>query len=154
MGRHYLQDSTRNEKVIMSNSTFAKIEDSFKKAMRGEESCNILIYYWGVIGYVIAYFIVNKTILALDYAFVDAVLAILAIIYFIWHIYALKKCSPKKPKLSKEERKQLRAERRKEFFRSFLRKLLLKEPITKFNPVSTTIVFDLFAISNFVLYIF
>lgn len=135
-------------------SRIAAIENSFKKAMRGEEDLTVLIWWWGILGYLVAYFIVNKAIVLIDSAFVDALLAIVGVIYFIWHIYVLRKCSPKAPKLSKEEKQRLRAERRKEFVRSFFRKLFLQEPITKFSPAFTATLVDLFAIANFGLYIF
>jgi len=131
---------------------FSKIETSFKASLRGEESTSALIYWWGISAYVVAFFL-NKIIRASHiYIFGAAVSAIL-IGYFIWHIYALKKCSPKKPKLTKEENKKIREERRKEFPKKLMRKLLLQESFTKWDPVFVTIVIDAYCIAQFLDYI-
>ncbi|MDX2083455.1 MAG: hypothetical protein SFV53_05680 [Rickettsiales bacterium] len=134
------------------NRIFSKIETSFIAAIKGQESTDKLIYWWGVIGYVAA-FLINKIIkLAHLYLFGVIVSGVL-IFYFIWHIYVLKKCSPRKPKLSKEEKQKLRQERRKELGKKLMRKLFLQESFTKWDPVFTSIIIDLFCIANFVDYI-
>ena len=135
------------------NDILSKVKNSFKDSLKGKETVNNVIYYWGVIGYLVAYFIVNKAILASKLLVVDIILSIIAICYFAWHFYVLRKCSPKKPKISKEEKKRLRAEARKGRSKRFFRKLFLKEPITKWDPVMVSFVADVFCITQFVGYI-
>ena len=106
---------------------FSKIEASFKKANKGEETLSHMIWWWGAIGYVVAFFIADKLIKAIDFRSVDIAISLLMSIYFVWHIYAVKKCAPKKPKLSAEEKAKLHAESRKEIGKKFLRKLFLQE---------------------------
>ena len=130
-----------------------KIEESFKKSMNGEEDLKIVIRYWGIIGYLVAFFIFNKIIKMNKIAAVNSTIAMVAIVYFAWHFYVLIKCSPKKPHLTKEEKQELRAKRRAEFFKSLGRKLLLQEPFTKWNPVLLTQVVDLFCITHFFMFI-
>ena len=126
-----------------------KIKKSFKLAMAGKETVFNLIWWWGATAFFLSYFVVNKLILAIDYRFIDITISILAIIYFAWHFYVLKKCAPKKKKLTKEEKKQ----RKKEFGRRFLRKLLLQESITKWDPVVIVLVLDVFSMAHFISYI-
>lgn len=135
------------------NDILNKVKNSFKDALKGKETVNNVIYYWGVIGYLVAYFIVNKAIVASKLIVVDIILSVIAICYFVWHFYVLKKCSPKKPKISKEEKKRLRAEARKGRSKRFFRKLFLKEPITKWDPVMVSFVADVFCITQFAGYI-
>jgi len=130
-----------------------KVETSFKAALRGEEDVNTLMYRWGAISYIIAYFIVNKAIMAIDLRFIDITLSVLAICYFAWHFYVLRKCTPKKPEISKEEKQRLKIEARKDMGKRFLRKLLLKEPISKWNPNTVCLVTDVFCIAQFMGYI-
>ena len=139
---------------MQEGNVFAKIENSFKKAMAGQESVNVVIYWWGALGYLVSYLLIERMIKAIDITFVDILLSIIPMIYFSWHIYVLKKCSPKKPQLTKEEKAIIRAEKRKVFWKSFLRKLLLQEPITRFDATFTTIVIDVFSIACFSTYLF
>lgn len=132
---------------------FFKIEASFKKAMRGEESVQILIWWWGVIGYLVAFFIARKLIRAINFHVADVVISLLMITYFSWHFYVLKKCAPKKPKLTTEEKRRLKEERRREMGKRVMRKLFLQEPITKWDPVLITLVIDVFCVVNFFHYI-
>ncbi len=83
----------------------------------------------------------------------DIIISVMSIIFFSWHIYVLKKCSPKKPKLTPEEKKLKRIEARRNFARSFMRKLLLRESITKWDPIFITMVIDVLCISTFAGYI-
>lgn len=129
------------------------IKNSFFIANKGEENIKFLIWGWGFTSYVISYFIINKSILAVNNLFFDYLLSLIAIIFYVWHIYVLRKCSPKKPKLTKEEKKQIKIQNRKNFTKKFFRKLFLQEPLTKSNPVLTTIIIDLFCISHFLFYI-
>ena len=130
-----------------------KIEESFKKSMRGEEDLKIVIRYWGIIGYLVAYFILNKIIKMNNIVIIDNIIAAIAIAYFAWHFYILIKCSPKKPHLTKEEEKELGKKRRAELFKSFTRKLLLQESFTKWNPVLIAQVTDLLCITHFFIFL-
>lgn len=136
------------------NGILSKIESSFKASLRGEESINTLIYRWGLVGWIVAYFIANKLIRMIDLRFVDVLISIAASGYFIWHIYVLRKCSPKKPKLSKEEKRKLREESRKDLGKRMMRKLLLQESIKKWDPIVVTMVIDAFCMANFLGYVF
>lgn len=129
------------------------IENSFKKATKGKETINNLIYYWGIISYLSCYFIINKILKIPGWEILDISVSILLIIYFVWHIYALKKCSPKKKKLTKEQKKQQRIKNKQDRPKRIMRKLFLQEPISKWNPVLVTIAIDLLAISHFLSYI-
>jgi len=133
--------------------TFNNIETSFRKALKGEEEVKTLIYRWAVISYAVAYFIVNKAIMAIDLKFIDITLSALAICFFAWHFYVLRKCTPKEPVISKEEKKRLKEEARKGRSKRILRKLLLKEPIRKWNPITVCLVTDVFCIAQFLDYI-
>ena len=135
------------------NEILSKIETSFKAANKGTESLSCLIYWWGIIGYLVAYFIADRIIKINEVRFVDVAVSSLMIVYFAWHFYALKKCSPKKIKLSKEEKKLQKAQARAELGKKFMRKLLLQEPITKWDPVFIEMVIDVFSIANFASYI-
>ncbi len=134
------------------NDIFSKVEASFKAALRGEESTSALIYWWGISAYVVA-FIANKIIRASHVYLFGAVVSAVLICYFVWHIYVLKKCSPKKPKLTKEEKRKLRAERRKEFPKKLMRKILLQESFTKWDPIFVTMVIDAYCVAQFLDYI-
>lgn len=135
------------------NEFFNKIAASYKAAMKGEETVKNVIWKWGFIGYLVSYFIVDRIIKINDIRFIDIVLSLLMIVYFSWHIYVLRKCAPKKPKLSVEEKKLLRLEARRQFFKKFARKLFLQEPITKWNPVFVATVVDLFSVAIFLSYV-
>lgn len=132
---------------------FDKIIASFKSSLKGEESTQILIWWWGVIGYLVAYFIIERLIKISGLHLADALLSLVMITYFSWHIFALKKCSPKKTKPSKEEKQKLKIEARKNLGKSFARKLFLQEPITNWDPVVVTMVIDVFCIANFLEYV-
>jgi hypothetical protein len=130
-----------------------KIETSFKASLRGEETIDNLIYYWGITAYLFSYFVTDSIIKFNNIRFIDVTLSALTVSYFVWHIYAMKKCAPKKPQLTKEEKQAIRAEKRRELGKKILRKLLLQEPISKTNPAFITIVVDLFSIAVFLSYI-
>lgn len=135
------------------NELLNKIETSFRAAMRGEELIHKLVWWWGLMGYLVAYFIVDRLIRINNLAFIDSVLSLLMVAYFSWHVYVVKKCSPKKPKLSKEEKKKLREESRKDFGKRMMRKLFLQESITKWDPAFVSIIVDLFCIASFLTYL-
>ncbi|MBU6339644.1 MAG: hypothetical protein KGQ36_06735 [Rickettsiales bacterium] len=136
------------------NEILDKIEASFKAALRGEETVNIMIYRWGLFAWIVAYFVINKLIMLVNIRFFDILVSIIAAAYFAVHIYALRKCTPKKPRLSDEEKKKMKEEARKDFGKKVARKLLLQESITKWNPVTVTTVVDLLCITHFLGYVF
>ncbi len=146
------KQSQRQEQNTESDF-FDKVEMSFKSALAGKESINTLIWCWGVAGYVISYLVLNKLVRMSNYRALDILISLVPIVYFSWHIYVLRKCAPKKPKLSKEEKAKKSAEARKNFVKSFFRKLFLKESITDFNPITITIVVDLLCICDFLSYV-
>ncbi len=135
------------------NEILRKIEASFRASLKGQESQSTLIRWWGIPSYFIFYFVIKTLIFKIDIRFVDLMLSSIAMIYFLWHIFALIKCSPKKPKLTKEEQKILREERRRNLPRSFMRKLFLQEPISKWNPVAMSIAADLLFFATFLGYV-
>ncbi len=136
------------------NGIFSRVEASFKAAMRGEESTSVLIKKWGIPAFLISFFVVDKMVMTFDQKAVDVSISSLATLYFVWHIYVLRKCSPKKPKLTKEEKAILKLQARKDLGRKILRKLLLQEPISDWNPVKVTIILDVLFIAQFLGYIF
>jgi len=130
-----------------------KIESSFFLSMAGKETVRNLIWRWGLIAYLSAYFVFDNLIQVIDWNPFDVMICLVMIVYFAWHIYVLRKCAPKKPKLSKEEKKRLRLENRRQMGKKIMRKLLLQESITKWDPVVVAIVIDLFCIAHFFIYI-
>lgn len=138
----------------MTTAVFSSIEDSFRKIMKGEESISTVIWWWGVSAYILAFFVADKLIKRIDLRSVDILISALMLIYFVWHLYALKKCAPKKPVLTKEEKLKQRLEERRQLGRKFLRKLFLQEPLTETNPVVVTAVIDLYCAAHFAMYIF
>lgn len=130
-----------------------KIENSFRASNKGEEKINIVLYYWGLISYAFFYLVVNQLILAVNNKVFDIVLSSIGMIYFLWHLFAIMKNKPKKPKLSKEEKKRLRAEYWHNAPKSFMRKLLLQEPLSKWNPVAMEVAVDLLFLVHYFGYI-
>jgi predicted membrane protein len=134
------------------NSIFNKVKASFKAAMKGEETTSNLIKWWGISSYLISYFVVNRIIKINNIRAIDVIISILMMIYFAWHIYVLKKCSPKKIKLTKEEKKLLRIKNREEFKKKLFRKMFLQEPISKWDPILVCMVIDVFSLATFLNY--
>jgi hypothetical protein len=137
----------------MSENVFHKVEESFKLALQGKETTHNLLWWWGSLGYLSAYFVLEPMIVRADSYFLDALISAVGIIYFSWHFYVLKKCAPKKPKLSEEEKARLRLERRRELPKKIMRKLLLRESVTKWDPIFMALVIDVFCVARFMIYI-
>ncbi len=133
---------------------FSKINLSFKKATKGEETLSHVIWWWGVVGYLVAFVIANKLIRVINFRFIDIFLSLLMTLYFSWHIYAIKKCAPKKPKLSPEEKNKLKEERRAQLGKKALRKLLAQESLTAWDPVFMVMMLDVLCITHFFGYVF
>ena len=128
------------------------IKNSFIASTKGQEKMSVVIWGWGCSIYVILIFIINKLLQKIDIKFFYISISILVIIYLIWHIYVLIKCFPKSPKLTKEEKEQLKIQRGgapKVFFR----KLFLQESITKMNTRNVLIAIDIYFILYFYPYI-
>ncbi len=130
-----------------------KAEASFKAAMRGEEAVQRIIWGWGAVGYLVAYFIADKLIKMVHIRAIDVIISLLMVSYFSWHFYVLKKCAPKKPQLTEKEKKELHEANRKEMGKKIMRKLLLQEPVGNSDPVFVTLVIDVFCIAVFLGYI-
>ena len=133
---------------------FNRVEASFRAAMRGEESTTVLIKKWGIPAFLISFFVADQLVMYFDQRVVDVSISALVTLYFVWHIYVLRKCSPKKPKLTKEEKDILKRQARKDLGKKILRKLLLQEPVSEWNPVKVTIILDVLFIAQFLGYIF
>ena len=121
-----------------------KIKESFIQCNKGKENINIIFWGWGVAVYVLAFFI-YKLLITINIQFITWVISIAFIIYFVWHVISVKRCSPKKPKLTKKEKEELKKDR----WNRIGRKLLLKEPISKWNSSTTIIAIDILAIISF-----
>ncbi len=131
-----------------------KVEQSFHKIKQGKEDLNKVLWHWGGFAYVFAFFILDFLVKKINFKFIDVLISVLAVAYFIFHLYALKKCAPKKPEISKEEKERLKRQAKMERGKRFLRKLLLQEPLTKTNPILIAGAIDLFFIAHFGNYIF
>lgn len=125
-------------------SFIAKAELSFKKACRGKEEIKILIRYWAIPSYIFFFFGIDSLVVSINFLVIDLVLSSFAVIFFSWHMFAMIKCKPKKKKLTTEEKKELKKNKRKNLSKSVMKKLLLQESITKWDPVTLTIVADFY----------
>lgn len=135
-------------------TVFKKIEESFFLANQGKEAMNIVVFYWGLIGYLIAYFIVNKLIYVINIRTIDVLFSLIAISYFVWHIFILFKSKPKQPILTAEEKKLADLAKKEQRSKVIMRKLLLREPIFKWNTVSVVTAMDLLCIAHFSSFLF
>ncbi len=127
---------------------FPIIKRHFDLVHDGKEDLVIVLWVWGGAAYFASFFI-NKLVLFVNLILIKWSLSILVIAYFVWHIIIIRRCSPKKLPLSKEEQEQLKKDR----FKRFLRKLFLKEPFTKWNPAVIATVIDLYIIVYFLEYL-
>ncbi len=130
-----------------------KIRNSFRNAMSGSESEKNLLFWWGGLAYLASYFLINPLIIKSNIAWFDFILSFVSVIYFCWHIYVLRKSRPKKPKLSKSEKKIMQIKARQELPKKIMRKLLLKEPFTKWSNVSIAMTIDFLCVTHFLTYI-
>ena len=131
------------------NRLWSKIVISFKKSLKGEELTRNLIFWWGIPAYLLTYFVLNKLVYLVNSNLFDKALSVLVIIYFIWHIYAVRRSVPKKPRISKEEKKRIKLQKKKDFGKNFMRKLLLQESITKWDSAFVSHMVDLLVIVHF-----
>lgn len=126
------------------------ISQSFVKSWQGQESFRNIVIYWGFIAYLMA-IILDKIIIKTP-NFIDNILSIIAIIYFSWHIIITYKITPKKPKLSKEEKKKQKEQEKTIFTKNLIQKLLLQKSWTNFNQYYFVIALDLFCFAHFLGY--
>ena len=126
----------------------SEVKKSFELAWNGKEELEVVIWIWGGGAYLLS-LLINRIILWNKFYIIDALLSLVVIAYFVGHIVAIRRCAPKKKPLTKEEKEQLKKDRVKRFFR----KLLLQEPISKWNPVAVVIAIDLYVIVYFLEYI-
>ncbi len=138
----------------MEKSYIKTIEESFIKANKGQESLNVVIYWWGVLSYLLTYFLINKIIFYININAIDTFIALAICVYFGWHIFILHKCKPKKIELTQEEKNIIELEKKKEMPKKIMRKILLREPIFKWNIVSVITALDLLYIAHFSGYFF
>jgi len=124
------------------------IKNSFYLSSKGKEDFNIVIWYWGVFVYIFCFFVIDNLTNNVQNKISNLIIGYTLICYFIWHIYITIKCSPKKPKLTKEE-KELKRIKEGGFGRKFMRKLLLQESFSKLNPRNLIVAIDLFMILHF-----
>ncbi len=127
---------------------FPQIKHHFDLVHDGKEDLVIVLWVWGGLAYLASFFI-GKLVFLVHFMFFKWVISMLVIAYFVWHIFIVRRCSPKKPLLSKEELEQLKKDR----FNRFLRKLFLKEPFTKWDPAVIAIALDIYVIVNFLEYL-
>lgn len=127
--------------------------ESFNKSNQGKETVSNLIWKWGIPSYLIAFFVIEKIIRIKGLFILDVLIVAVIFCFYTWHIYAIHKCKPPKPKLTKEEKKLLKEKKKREFKKRFIRKLLLQESFSKWNPITVTTVFDVFCIAHFLSYV-
>ena len=120
---------------------------SLKKALKGQEKLSNVIKWWGILAYVFCYIFINPLIGL--HVVSDYLLSLTVSSYLFFHIFLLYKNVPKKPKLTKAQKKKLKEEKKKDRYKSFLRKLFLKEPIGKFKPHMACGAFDLLIITHY-----
>jgi hypothetical protein len=127
---------------------FSIIKTHFNLAHNGKEELAVVLWVWGGGAYLISFFI-DKLILLINLLLIKWIISMLMIAYFAWHIVVIRKCSPKKPPLSLEEKEKLKKDR----FKRFLRKLFLKESFTNWDPAVVAIVIDLYIVVHFLEYL-
>lgn len=134
-----------------------KTKDSFiklfKKAWKGEEKINNIFLWWGGIAYVVTYFLLRPIIKLNDFIIIDSIISTIIVFYFTLHIILIKKNSPKKPKLTAAQKKKEKEERKKDRGKRIMRKLLLKEPLTKWRPSLVLGAVDILIITTYIGYI-
>lgn len=130
------------------------VKESFILASKGKEEISTLIWRWSVMSYLLTYFIFYKLVNVFGPGFVAGFISLLVILFYIWHIVAIVRCSPKKKKLTKAEKKQKKLTQSGGVIaKSFAKKFLLQEPWFRTKNSSFVIVIDLLIITFFVEYI-
>jgi len=101
-----------NKKILSNIKNF--FVESFSQAWNGKEKINNIFIWWGIIAYLICYFILNPLIVKIDIVAIDVIISLIIVSYFIFHIILIRKNSPKKPKLTKAQEKKLKEEKKKD----------------------------------------
>ena len=125
-----------------------RIKHHFDLAHHGKEDIVIVLWVWGGGAYLLSFFI-YKFAMLIHIPLIQWIIAIAVTAYFAWHIFVIRKCSPKKPPLSDTEKEA----RKKDRTKRFIRKLLLKEPITKCDSSSIAIAIDVYVIACFSIFL-
>lgn len=125
-----------------------KIKASFINSTNGLESFAVVTWGWGAFFYFLSFSVFDNLLKKINIKIFDRILAISLIIYFVWHIYVAIKCAPKKPKLTKEEKEQLRIQKGGSS-KIFFKKLFLQESITEMNSRNILIALDIYFILSF-----
>ena len=125
------------------------IEESFHKALSGQEKVRVVVFWWGIPVYLFCYLVLNNLIRWIDFRVFDIFIAFIVSIYFVWHIYVLHRCKPKKPQLTADEKKQLELAQKKDRAKKIMRKFLLREPVFKWNQIAVVTALDLLFIAHF-----
>ncbi len=116
------------------NNIKIKIKNSFKKAWQGKENYKIITHWWGVLPYLILFFIFSPIMIRNSIWIIDLILSAIIIIYFILHIILLYKNKNMQPELSEAEKKRQQEIAQTSKSKRFARKLFLQEPVTKWRP--------------------
>jgi hypothetical protein len=127
---------------------YSTIKCHFDLVHKGKEDLAIVLWVWGGGAYLLSFFI-NKLVLFINLLFIKWIISILVIAYFVWHIIIIRRCAPKKPPLSAEEKEKLKKDRVKRF----MRKLFLREPFTKWDPAIVGIAINFYVIVHFLEYL-
>lgn len=135
-----------NKVLVQLFAITKKIFLLLEKVSQYPKTINSLAFIWGVPAYLLA--MISAKILRFTPSFFDITISFVLLFYFIWHIIEVKKIKPKKSKLNKEENLKILAKEQQKGS-PFLRKLLLKESIFKFNPYVVLIVIDIIFIAHF-----
>lgn len=129
------------------------IKESFILASKGKEEVGVLVWRWSIMSYLVTYFAFYKLVQLFGPGFFAGVISLLVISFYIWHMVAIFRCSPKRKKLTKAEKKQKKLVKSGSVAKSFSRKLLLQEPWLKTKNSSVVMVIDLLVITIFAEYL-
>ena len=129
-----------------------KIKESFFKASKGEEVFFRVIWFWGVLFYIVSFFL-EKAIQAIFWKFFSFMISLITISYFVWHIYAIHKCKPKRKKLTKIEKKIIKQKAKQQFLKTFMKKLLLQQSWSKWKSETVITAIDIYIILHFATYV-
>ena len=124
------------------------IKISFINSTKGLESFAVVAWGWGMFFYFLSFFVFNNLLIKINIKMFDLILEVALIIYFVWHIYVVIKCAPKKPKLSNEEKEQLKIQNGG-MSKKIFKKLFLQESITEVNYRNILIALDIYFILSF-----
>ncbi len=132
-----------------SGETFNKFISGCRfviSAFKGKEPLSSLVIP-GSICYFIFLGIIDFNILSRIYlGFLNKTACVLGLMFFVWHLIAVRRCSPKTIKLSKEEEKQLKIQQNQQRVQKLIHKLMLKEAIFNIQTNTFLTVIDFYFI--------